>query len=142
MCSAPTVLLKLFLKHLTLQRIKFYFIFKHLTLKRRERVRTTKIRTSKVKKLKRIRMSKVSIKIKDFWQSDIIYGVRFDHFVESQILVKKYFRWSDPTYGIRFDHFVESQISVCQAKIYQRIRTTTTTYGVLPMDTKACGGLG
>ena len=22
------------------------------------------------------------------------------------------------------------------------IRTTTTTYGVLPMDTKACGGLG
>ena len=24
----------------------------------------------------------------------------------------------------------------------QKIRTTTTTYGVLPMDTKACGGLG
>ena len=146
MCSAPTVLLKIFLKHLTLQRIKLNFIFKHLTLKRRERVRTTIIRTSKVKKLKRIRMSKVSIKIKDFWQSNIIYGVRFDHFVESQILVRKYFRWSDPTYGIRFDHFVESQISVLKisskvqffsSKIYQR---TTTTYGILPMDTKACGG--
>jgi hypothetical protein len=24
----------------------------------------------------------------------------------------------------------------------QKIRTTTTTYGVLPMDTKACEGLG
>ncbi len=23
-----------------------------------------------------------------------------------------------------------------------KIRTTTTTYGVVPMDTKACGGLG
>ncbi len=24
----------------------------------------------------------------------------------------------------------------------RKIRTTTTTYGVVPMDTKACGGLG
>ena len=24
----------------------------------------------------------------------------------------------------------------------QKVRTTTTTYGILPMDTKACGGLG
>jgi hypothetical protein len=24
----------------------------------------------------------------------------------------------------------------------EKIRTTTTTYGKLPMDTKACGGLG
>jgi len=62
-------------------------------------------------------MSKVSIKVKDFQRSDI-------------------------TYGIRFDHFVESRISVSQSKIYQRIRTMTTTYGVLSMDPKACGGLG
>jgi hypothetical protein len=25
---------------------------------------------------------------------------------------------------------------------HQKIRTTTTTYGIVPIDTKACGGLG
>ena len=45
------------------------------------------------------------------------------------------------------NHFIESQKSEhrkfpLKGSERQKIRTTTTTYGVVPMDTKACGGLG
>jgi hypothetical protein len=37
---------------------------------------------------------------------------------------------------------IRTSIKVIRTSKIKKNRTTTTTYGVLPMDTKACGGLG
>jgi hypothetical protein len=50
-------------------------------------------------------------------------------FSSSLLRQKSDFRCSDFTYGVKKDQNVEN-------------KKTSTTYGVLPMVTKACGGLG
>jgi hypothetical protein len=63
----------------------------------REKIRATKIRTSKIKRTLKIHQSMTALKV---------------------------------------------SIKVIRTSKIEKITTTTTTYGKLPMDTKACGGLG
>ena len=55
-----------------------------------------------------------------------------DHYYDITTTTKKDFWCSDFTYGIKKDHNVKNQ----------KYLFKQTTYGILPMVTKACGALG
>ena len=136
---------------------------------KRETVRTTKIRTSKVEKniknLNRTRMSKVFFKLirtlkvrkmTSWWKHQKWERWQVDQNVEKNIESQKSLKntfnvliFSDAIGNIRTSkvlvHFLLKKlfaILIYGVRKEQNVKLKSITYGVLPMDTKAWGGGG
>jgi hypothetical protein len=100
-----------------------------------EKVRTTNFTTSKTKKnIKKVgddhyieKIYKSDQNVEKGKDQNIEMCPLVDHYYDITTTTKKDFRHCDFTYGVNKDQNVKN-------------KKTSTTYGVLPMVTKACGG--